>query len=779
MAYNAELLASFERERRSLEGRISELIQLGECRRTEIERLKIENRELSATAEELELLRHENRVMRDRLAEHNITIEHFTDAEKLSLLQSRNADDPDSGGAVGGQESSKNHRSASEGGESSRDGDLAMSGGSLDANWDRGSEGALTFGSGSEISVACLQDRLQAMEETQYSTSEELAATLQELGDLQSMLNSLSHENERLADERTILLESLCSQTEKLENSRRQVQHLKALLLRDGDAGERSENERQLVALVHCAEEEREELLLKQAELLNKLESFEAANQELHEAATSFREQLATTSTEKHSLEVQLNEATQKASHDATDLVRSLMETPANPITDSSGVVQNADAATTVSEGCLQCGQLRALLSNARDEQTSLNNVCSQLRSQVKLMEDRMAECRNEMTTEMDRQIHAAERVAEEARCSADAVRASSARLIEEQHATINRLESELRVARKHAADAECAITEISARFEAERRDWEMFQRDLQTAVVVANDVRNEAQSDAERLVAENRLAHEREAALRRELDAVKAEAVRLRTAQRISDSDTSLASSSSGADIRDRVMSSFDRELSMFRHGRRGSDLCLSPSISTGTVGQPSLSVRRLISSIEEQVKSSPPATSDTGNPLRRSDITPATPFDSNPRSAGLSRHYSSPFEPSPGTTVEDKPVVMRRFVSQSPGDQSLKRHTVDGGTKLGPDDGKTSVDNGGSKDALDSNGTGRKPLAGILSNKSSMRRKTSLGDVDEFSMMLGSHVSKMADPLGPLAKQLAVQNATLCSSGVKIARLHTRELT
>ena len=89
--------------------------------------------------------------------------------------------------------------------------ELALSGGSLDANWDRASEGALTIGSGSEVSMACLQDRLLAMEETQYSTSEELAATLQELGDLQNAINSLTAENERLADERSILLESLLS----------------------------------------------------------------------------------------------------------------------------------------------------------------------------------------------------------------------------------------------------------------------------------------------------------------------------------------------------------------------------------------------------------------------------------------------------------------------------------------------------------------------------------------------------------------------------------------
>ena len=37
----------------------------------------------------------------------------------------------------------------------------------------------------SEVSVTCLQDRILQMEETHYSTNEELQATIQELSDLQ------------------------------------------------------------------------------------------------------------------------------------------------------------------------------------------------------------------------------------------------------------------------------------------------------------------------------------------------------------------------------------------------------------------------------------------------------------------------------------------------------------------------------------------------------------------------------------------------------------------
>ena len=52
---------------------------------------------------------------------------------------------------------------------------------------------------------------------------EELEATLQELDDLQRSVCELTSDNEKLNDERTILLESLCTQTEKLEHARLQV----------------------------------------------------------------------------------------------------------------------------------------------------------------------------------------------------------------------------------------------------------------------------------------------------------------------------------------------------------------------------------------------------------------------------------------------------------------------------------------------------------------------------------------------------------------------------
>lgn len=77
-----------------------------------------------------------------------------------------------------------------------------------------------------------------------------MQATLQELADLQTQLMDLQSENERLGDEKNVLLESLCRQTEKLEDSRSKVDTLQELLLKgkEGDSG--TEREQKLVELL-------------------------------------------------------------------------------------------------------------------------------------------------------------------------------------------------------------------------------------------------------------------------------------------------------------------------------------------------------------------------------------------------------------------------------------------------------------------------------------------------------------------------------------------------
>lgn len=114
-----------------------------------------------------------------------------------------------------------------------------------------------------------------------FSTNEELQATLQELTDLQKQLTELQQDNERLQDEKSLMFNSLCRQTERLNDTREELESLKQLLYREKDESGQLESvaEREkLVELLKSAQEEREGLLLKQEQLTSELQETRGAN---------------------------------------------------------------------------------------------------------------------------------------------------------------------------------------------------------------------------------------------------------------------------------------------------------------------------------------------------------------------------------------------------------------------------------------------------------------------------------------------------------------------
>lgn len=69
---------------------------------------------------------------------------------------------------------------------------------------------------------------------------------------MQSQLTELQSDNERLGEEKGVLLESLCRQTEKLEDARNKMGTLQELLLENPNAGGgvTTEREQKLVDLL-------------------------------------------------------------------------------------------------------------------------------------------------------------------------------------------------------------------------------------------------------------------------------------------------------------------------------------------------------------------------------------------------------------------------------------------------------------------------------------------------------------------------------------------------
>lgn len=84
-------------------------------------------------------------------------------------------------------------------------------------------------------------------------------------------------------------MESLCTQTEKLENTRIQLEQLKCLLI-SGELPDKSERDGHLLGLLKSAQEEREELMRKQMEWSNALQGLENECKEAQEAGEALRE---------------------------------------------------------------------------------------------------------------------------------------------------------------------------------------------------------------------------------------------------------------------------------------------------------------------------------------------------------------------------------------------------------------------------------------------------------------------------------------------------------
>ena len=225
--------------------------------------------------EKLQHLECENRNLQERLNENSP----LTDHQKELLLQNRikSCSAPPSimGGSAGG---------------------LADSGEELSNEWEVKSSGGSSVHS--EVSVACLQDKLVQMEENNYSTHEELQATLQELTDLQHQLEELQTDNRTLGDEKALLYESLCEQTEKLEACRSQLESTRQLLLtkqdtEPGDRMERSEKEDKLMDVLKSAQDERDRLDRKCKELVSSVEEMKLSSENVVREMSLCQERMA------------------------------------------------------------------------------------------------------------------------------------------------------------------------------------------------------------------------------------------------------------------------------------------------------------------------------------------------------------------------------------------------------------------------------------------------------------------------------------------------------
>lgn len=594
-------ILQLEREKALLEQQVSELVRNAEGKKAEIATLRMEIKHLkesSGGGRQLEALEVENSSLRERLLQ--LGIDPQEEGSKGPLQRSASAGSLDGGT----REQAK-----------SLDGALSdeacPSGSRLD--WDKASTSSI-----SEMSVACLQDRIMQMEETHYSTNEELQATLQELTDLQDQLMDLQLENERCSDEKALLLESLCSQTEKLEDCRSHNDHLRALLFGNSGGGQSSSASSSSSSAAPPVAHQQLSREQHYVELLKKA----------HEEQTVLRGQVAEL---QSSLELAAREAQdhqqdlQGLAHRVSLLQAALEATQASTSSSSpSGAGEGGGRdgtstapATVVTGGCGESflgGSMEGVSSSREEEEQAEQQRQEGLQEQLALAQREAARLSQlltqvqEETQATNAQVHALEQRVEQ-------LEAEKAQLSAEAESRSQRLQEEKRQLRAALAEMGNSLADNAALLGAARRDlddlhaqhrlekeeWKRFEADLLTTVRVANDFKTEAQQEVERLQCDNQQLQEK-------LDALEAQLAKIRSKQELSPKTPSSSSGDglapdSGLQEGAASLSTPPRSSSSNGGGSSGrpkwSDL--RPSSSSSSAQH---SVRSLIESIENASK-------------------------------------------------------------------------------------------------------------------------------------------------------------------------------
>ncbi|XP_034103360.1 cytospin-A isoform X2 [Drosophila albomicans] len=455
-------------------------------------------------------LKYENESLRNRLRD--VVNSPLSDAEKQQIIQ----------------DSQRLHSSAPASialptaNEATNDGTPCLT-----PDWDKHS-------SSSEISVACLQDKIIQMEETHYSTNEELQATLQELADLQTQLTDTQTENERLAEEKDVLFQSLCRQTEKLNESRTNRSTMQELMLL----------ENKLLDLIQSSQEEREALLLKQEELTSELaelrqsrDTVQLEQQRQRERNALLDSQLDAANAERKQSEAQLSLAKDEISQRAIEISRlsTLLENARSKIeeleadlargdkTDLSDVLDAARREKDALEERLaelqdQWSRSQAELRRLREQLAGLTEECKVAKNNAKCavshLEFRLEQLQRDKDKLSGDCQTLEERVNElQVQCKCH----------QEDKAQLQQLLSETQ---RHLSDAQLHLSDSESRLDKETQlrkreadEWQQFQADLLMTVRVANDFKTEALSAREQLVLDNKTQKEKIRLLEQQLE--------------------------------------------------------------------------------------------------------------------------------------------------------------------------------------------------------------------------------------------------------------------
>jgi len=536
-----KVIADLEAAKAAAEGRVGELEGQVERSREEASRLREEvqgKKRLEIVVQDLrEKLQHfesENRNLQQRVNESSP----LTDHQKELLLQNR-------------LKPSSAPPSIMAGSLEGAAGGLADSGEELSNEWEVKSSGGSSVHS--HVSVACLQDKLVQMEENNYSTHEELQATLQELTDLQHQLEELQTENRTLGDEKALLYESLCQQTEKLEACRSQLESTRQLLLQREDSARmgQTEKEGKLMDVLKSAQDERDRLESRSCELA-------ATVEELRQGGEAMTRDMAMVQERKAFLERTLHSVRKEKEHAERELadVKGDLGCKARELSRLQAINENFKTkleALEAARDVVDKTEIEAKLDELRREKDGLEAAVSEAAQHREKAEFEVAKVRDAAAQHQ----HMLEKELEKEKEKAAALEEKLARLRQEKAriavevADLQNSVTELEVkCQHHLTDKrelranlsevqkrndelqesfKCRMTDMEGQLSTERtrrmsecEEWRQFQADLLMTVRVANDFQTEAQTNLEQTSEEMQELRDRVRSLEGECDKLK-----------------------------------------------------------------------------------------------------------------------------------------------------------------------------------------------------------------------------------------------------------------
>uniref|UniRef100_A0A8D0DN99 Sperm antigen with calponin homology and coiled-coil domains 1 n=1 Tax=Salvator merianae TaxID=96440 RepID=A0A8D0DN99_SALMN len=411
----------------------------------------------------------------------------------------------------------------------------------------------------SDLSVASLTERIQRMEENHHCTAEELQATLQELSDQQQMVQELTAENEKLAEEKAMLESSFCQHRERAEQLSQENEKLAALLQERPKSDESKakvlELEQRCTELQEKAQFEREKLLNIQQQLTSSLRSLEREHQDSQAAAKGLRE-------DHERLGVLLEAERQNSAAAAKSLEDCKVSLEGLKIENSSlrSQLESAKrkaAALDAMGHDANHSDVQEVLKGARAEKDQLELACTELRqellkahSDVKVLQGQLAKLEKEhgqLKETCDRQAEQLSRsnakLQEKSSENETEVKNLKETIFEledqvEQYRAvklhdnqiISDLESNLLKLEEQKEDLERQLKILNKQIKEDTDEWHRFQADLQTAVVVANDIKCEAQQELRTVKRRLLEEEEKSARLQKELEEAQGGIARLPT---------------------------------------------------------------------------------------------------------------------------------------------------------------------------------------------------------------------------------------------------------